>query len=141
MRIADNILKAGALLYLMCVVLDSVFLFPDYNLVIENILFPIGLLYTIRVLVLNTSAFLVIFPLLLLFLWELLSTSIIHSRTGMEDLMYLFRLLKLPVVFTITLNALDSRFFSPDCMVRSGFYLLSAISLFIVLDPFGYGSM
>lgn len=121
-------------------VLETIFLFPEYDLVIENWLFPFGLMFSVIELSKRRVDLWLVAPVLLMFFWELACTTIVYGRTDSGDLMYLLRILKLPVVFTISASMLNVSRTNSVIVVRSVFYLLAAINLFIVLDPFGAGS-
>jgi hypothetical protein len=121
------------------VILDTVFLFPEYDLVIENWLFPIGLTYSVVQLARGKNALWLIAPVFLLFIWEITDTVLLHGSTATDEIMYLLRILKLPVVFVISASIINTPVSDPDKIVRPVFYVLAVLNLIMVIDPFGIG--
>ncbi len=142
MKNLNKIIEIGAVCFLISSLIDSLIWPNQFDFLLDNLFFPLGLLYSARLVLENKGLRIIAIVFGSLILWECIVSFGIYKQINTDTLLYLMRVMKLPVVFITIFSLLkpviSNKYvgFLPEVL----FYLLAFINLILMLDPFGTGA-
>jgi len=139
----ENIVKFGALSYVIICVFQAVLFPPNFLSSLDNYLFVFALINLMLISYRTKEWRMITLAFILFFLWSIFVEFSKNGMAAKSNLPYLLHFLKWPAILVTILSLKKELFFekSSQFFIDGLFFVIVSINLMLLINPFGYGEL